>query len=190
MSQWFRNRLESLIDNIIFAALVTGGGIVWAAIGDLPIAAIAGIGILVFALLISIIRLIAYSLRKSEIKENASFNNISEIHKQTKKEQAKNLHNEIIDLERKLWETRDNLPKEVDVLKNPDIKQILDDLQNKMNALGYLINKREYNLWVESLMEMYSRDLEYSFDMHGGTGMWGRARINTKFREFINKIKG
>jgi membrane protein implicated in regulation of membrane protease activity len=108
-----------------------------------------------------------------------------------KREQAQKIHNKIMDLFLQLEKEEDNLPKDEDWQHNLDIRSILDELQIELNNLGYLINNSDYDRWVEDMMSVYSKKLRFHIKNHDSEfSEWGRARINAKFRAFINKIKG
>lgn len=106
------------------------------------------------------------------------------------KAEAYAIHKKIIELTTKLWETKDKFSNDEDLQKNPEIQHIMDELQIEINNLGHLINKREFDIWAEDLMRVYSKFLRFHMPVHDEWGEWGRARINTKFRYYINKVKG
>ena len=138
------------------------------------------------------ISLFIYFWRKRNVAAKSDIQQIKNTTKShPRRERAIEIHNQIMGLETRLWETRDKLPDTEDSLKNPEVKHIMDELQAKMNELGHLVNNSDYDRFAEVLMGMYSKDLEFNISMHDNTGMWGRARINSKFPWYINhKVKG
>jgi hypothetical protein len=110
--------------------------------------------------------------------------------RQTNKEEARAIHEKIKELDTKLWETEEKLPQDEDLQKNPEIKHIMDELLSETDKLGHLINNREYDNWVETWLQVYSRFLHFHMDLRDENGVWSRARLNSKIRWFINhKVK-
>ena len=57
MRDWLNRRLEGLLDNAIFGAIVAGGAIVWSILSNLPAPIIFVIGLAVFALILFILKI-------------------------------------------------------------------------------------------------------------------------------------
>jgi len=57
MRDWLNRRIEGLLDNAIFGAIVAGGAIVWSILSKLPAPVIFVIGLAVFALILLILRI-------------------------------------------------------------------------------------------------------------------------------------
>jgi hypothetical protein len=106
------------------------------------------------------------------------------------KEEALNIHQKIIELDTKLWETKDRLPENEDLQKNAEIVHIMDELLSETNKLGHLVNSSEYDSWVEAWMQSYSRFLEFHHPMHDENGTFARTRLNSNLRRFIRKVRG
>jgi hypothetical protein len=111
--------------------------------------------------------------------------------KNIKKEQARKLHSTIMELLSQLEVSENKLSENENWQQNQQIRNILDDLQKGLNNLGYLVNNYDYDRWVEYMMHTYSSQIHFHMKEHDSDySEWGRARINAKFRYFINKIKG
>ncbi len=115
---------------------------------------------------------------------------VFEKEKSEKKEQARQIHNRIIELDNQLENTKAKLSTGKNWQQDPEVRNILDKLQMELNNLGYLINNRNYDRWAEALMRLYSHELEFHKRANGLMDKWGNARINAKLRDFINKVKG
>lgn len=57
MRNWLNRRIEGLLDNAIFGAIVAGGTIVWSILNKLPAPLIFVIGLAVFALILFILKI-------------------------------------------------------------------------------------------------------------------------------------
>lgn len=57
MQDWFKRRIEGLVDNIIFALVLSGGVVVWSLISKLPGPVIFVTGLAVFALILFILKI-------------------------------------------------------------------------------------------------------------------------------------
>ena len=68
MRNWFKARIESLIDNIIFTAIVAGVAVVWTAVKSLPIPVITGVFVGVFVIVLISIRLLAWKMKRQVIQ--------------------------------------------------------------------------------------------------------------------------
>lgn len=66
MEKWFKSRLESILDNLIFASILAGGGTVWAIIKSLPTPAIIGISVGIFVVILAVIRVIWFFIKKGQ----------------------------------------------------------------------------------------------------------------------------
>ena len=56
MRDWLNRRIERLLDNIILAAIVAGGAIIWSLLSQLPAAVVSVIGLAAFALILLIFK--------------------------------------------------------------------------------------------------------------------------------------
>lgn len=114
---------------------------------------------------------------------------IFEKEKTGKREQARNLHNKIVELDLSLEKKKSELSKDGDWQQNPDIRDILDKLQTELNNLGYLVNSYDYDRWAEAMMSLHSKKFHFHIKDNDVLSEWGRARINAKLRAFIKKVK-
>ncbi len=64
MEKWFKARLESILDSIIFTAVVAGGAVVLAAMKDLPVPVIIVVFVGVFVIVLVSIRLLAWKMKR------------------------------------------------------------------------------------------------------------------------------
>ncbi len=55
--EWLKKRFESFLDNTIFAAIITGGAVVWSILSKLPAPIIFVIGLAVFSLILFILKI-------------------------------------------------------------------------------------------------------------------------------------
>jgi hypothetical protein len=125
--------------------------------------------------------------KNNQITSNT--NNSSVIKPTPNKDKGIQIHNEIIVLLNKLSDTCDKLSKNEKPLENTEVKKILDEIQIKINDLGHLINKREYDRYSESWITMITREVEHHSRKHEYLDMWGGARVNSNIRYFVSKIK-
>jgi hypothetical protein len=108
----------------------------------------------------------------------------------SKKQQAIKIHEELMNLEKVLWETRDKYPKNDDALENKYIKSSLASLQQKINELATLINNAEFETLIEALMSLYNKYLQFHMNTYHHSSFTLINRAHRKIRWFINhKIK-
>jgi hypothetical protein len=106
-----------------------------------------------------------------------------------KKERAYTLHKRIMELDSELEGEKDKLTSKEKWKENSNVRRILDELQITLNDLGYLVNSRDYDRWVEAIMSLHSKKLEFHYKEHEAPlDEWSRARINAKLRDFIKKV--
>lgn len=137
---------------------------------------------------IGAIILVILGARKGKSQESQSIT--AQQTKTSNKAKARVLHNEIMDTLAEMADKEDKLPVNEDWMQNPEVKVILDMLQAKLNDFGYLVNNRDYDRWAEVMMHYYSRLLSSRYREHDSEfSEWGRARINSKLRAFVKRVK-
>jgi hypothetical protein len=108
----------------------------------------------------------------------------------TNKEKAFQHFAKYLELERKLWETRDKLPDNEDVQQNPEIKKAIFEIQVETNNIATLVNNREFDEFIEALLALYSRYLQFNMNPYEGSMFELVNRGHRKIRWYINhKIK-
>lgn len=114
-----------------------------------------------------------------------------EAHRNSKLFQAQKIQDEIMSLLSQLDKEESKLSETGKWKDEPIIKDILSKLQSNLNKLGYIIKNTQFDRWAEQMMQMYSQMMAFHVkDSDSLYDEWGWARINSKFRYFINKIKG
>jgi hypothetical protein len=68
MRKWFKARIESLLDNLIFTAFLAGGAAVWTAGKSLPTPVIIGVSIAVFVVVLIVFRLFSLNIKRHAIQ--------------------------------------------------------------------------------------------------------------------------
>ncbi len=68
MWKWFKARVESLLDSLIFTVVLAGGAAVWTAVQSLPIPVIIGVFIVVFVVVLLIFRLLSLKIKRHAIQ--------------------------------------------------------------------------------------------------------------------------
>jgi hypothetical protein len=68
MGDWFKRRLESILDNLIFAGIVAGGIALWTALKSLPLPVIVGASAGIFILILVAVRLTFLFVIKKQAK--------------------------------------------------------------------------------------------------------------------------
>jgi hypothetical protein len=87
----------------------------------------------------------------SKIKSDISTN----LH--TQREKAQHIHKNIMELFVLMEDTKNELSNKDNWLQNTKIIDLLSKLQTELNNLGYLINKSEYDRWIEAVMVHQSK---------------------------------
>ena len=142
--------------------------------------------IVIFMSIISIL----YWRTRIKVLQSVKDTNSPLILLRSRKDQAKDLHKEIMRLDSSLERKKDELSKDEDWKQNPEIRDLLDKLQQELSELGYLVNNRDYDRWAEAMMSLHSRKLEFHMkERESYYDEWGRARINAKLRDYIKKVK-
>lgn len=108
----------------------------------------------------------------------------------SRRAQAQIMHQKIIELDDELEQIIEQKTSSDDWRHDPSISGTIEKLQVAFNNLGYLVNSREYDRFVENYMLLKSKRLQYhQKSADSAFNDWGRARINAKLRDFVYKIK-
>lgn len=127
MGDWFKKRLESILDNLVFAGVVAVGIAVWSAMKSLPLPLIIGISGGIFVLILVIIRLTLFYIKRKSRMEEAN---------RTIKEREIHLIIGILENIHKLdLQLKDKCVKQYLALFNgKDFRELLNNLAHRQNG--------------------------------------------------------
>lgn len=179
MRKWFKARIESLLDNLIFTAIVAGGVAVWSAVKSLPTPTIICISLGVFVVVLIIIRLLSLKMKRQVIQIKDKYEeNISGgggecglIFQNPKADNLVNCHARLLDLSFEISHSRYSLERYPKA----------EDLVCTQNIAGFGDGKIPLFRWG---WDMASKDLEIVYQ--SGTYQIGYRIVNVPILVLLN----
>ncbi len=93
-------------------------------------------------------------------------------------------------LEKELWEIAKQIPEGESVLKKQNVKDAIYKLQAEGNKLALVINRQEFDEYIEAVLFHYTNQLQSHFDPYEHiTGSRTSNRIHRNIRAAIRGIK-
>jgi len=117
------------------------------------------------------------------------FRRKADVEKQQKnKAEAIKIYNNLVKIEKEFWTALDKVPDNENALENAEVKDALFKLQVTTNKLATLVNKREFDEFIEAMLSLYTKYAEFHFDQfnHNVTKLTNRE--HRKIRMYIRGI--